>query len=110
MGKRKNKSTWRSNSSQSTSQTTDQFNIPRIQIFLLVREIILAYLGGHPEYELNEDNVCLQKEPVECLHIASEAHLTNFFECLQLLAAGSKRVTIMEQDVVTLRALQNFMK
>ena len=88
----------------------EQFCIPKLPFSRLVREIIFAHLDEHPEYELSKYDVRLQKEAVECLHIATEAHLINFFECVQLLTTACKRVTIMQQDINLYLALKNLMK
>ena len=90
--------------------STQQFCIPKLPFARLVREIIFAHLDKHPEYELSKYDVRLQNETMECLHLATEEYLINFFECLQLLTSACKRVTIMQQDINLYLALKNVMK
>ena len=93
-----------------TLNPTEKFCIPKLPFSRLIREIIFAHLDEHPEYELSKYDVRLQKEAIECLHIATEEYLINFFECLQLLTVACKRVTIMQRDINFYLALKNVMK
>ena len=78
---------------------TEKFCILKLPFAHLVRKIIFAVFDEHPEYELSKYDVRIQKEAIECLQLASEAHVIDFFECLQILSEACKLVAIMQREI-----------